>query len=86
MDWREAEKVVVDKCEDLQTKLSLYTPNDIHGHYDEIIVEFYKKLEARKNSYCETKESMIFWMNMMTLCQLARRNIGQSSPRSFFIF
>ena len=36
MDWREAEKVVVDKFEDLQTKLELYTPEDIYGDYDEV--------------------------------------------------
>ena len=57
MDWRKAEKIVVDKCEDLQTKLELYTPDDINGHYNE--AEFYKKLGAMKDAYCEAKESII---------------------------
>ena len=58
MDWREAEKIVVDKCKDLQTKLNLYTLNDIHGHYDEVRVEFYEKLEVMKEAFCEADESI----------------------------
>ena len=45
MNWREAENRVVDKCEKLLTEIDLYTPDDIHGHYDEVIVEFREKLE-----------------------------------------
>ena len=59
MDWREAEKIVVDKCKDLQTKLNLYTLNDIHGHYDEVRVEFYQKLDVMQDSYCEADESIL---------------------------
>ena len=61
MDWREAEKIVVDKCEDLQTKFNLYTPDDItvddiKGHYNE--AEFFKKLRAMKDAYCEAGKSI----------------------------
>ena len=56
MDWREAEKGVVDKCEELQTKIDLYTPDDIDGHYNE--EEFYKKLGAMQDSYSEAKKSI----------------------------
>ena len=58
MDWREAEKIVVDKCKDLRTKLNLYTLNDIHGHYDEVRVEFYEKLEVMKDSYRKADRSI----------------------------
>ena len=56
MDWREAEKAVVKKCKKLQTKLNLYTPDDIDGHYN--VAEFHKKLEAMQDSYCEADESI----------------------------
>ena len=64
MDWREAEKVVVDKCEDLQAKLNLYTRalallntlKDIDVLYNE--AEFRKKLKVMKESYCEADESI----------------------------
>ena len=42
MDWKEAEKAAVIRCDKLQTELNLYTSDDIDGHYDE--GEFYKKL------------------------------------------
>ena len=61
MDWREAEKIVVDKCEELKTKLEFYTPDDvtaddINGHYYE--AEFFKKLRAMKDAYCEAGKSI----------------------------
>ena len=57
MDWREAEKAVVNKCEELQTKLNLYTPDDINDwNYNE--AEFYEELEGMKESYCEADESI----------------------------
>ena len=36
MDLKEAVKVTVDKCEDLESKLNLYTPDDIYEDYDEV--------------------------------------------------
>ena len=56
MDWIEAEKAVVKKYKKLQTKLNLYTPNDIDKHYDE--AEFKKELESMKEAYCEAEESI----------------------------
>ena len=44
------------KCEKLQTKLNLYTPDDIDRHYNE--AEFYKKLEAMQEAYSEVDESI----------------------------
>ena len=58
MDWKDAEKVVVDKCEDLQTKLNLYTPYDSPRHYDEDWVEFKKKLGEIKEACFETLKSI----------------------------
>merc|ERR1719233_2060477 len=61
MDWREAEKAVVNKCEEFETKLNFYTPDDItgtilSGTYNE--AEFYEELEGLKESYCEADESI----------------------------
>ena len=36
LDLKEAVKVTVDKCEDLESKLNLYTPDDIYEDYDEV--------------------------------------------------
>ena len=56
MDWREAEKVVVKKCRKLQTKIKLYTPDDIDAKYDE--AEFNEELGVMKEAYCEADESI----------------------------
>ena len=56
MDWREAEKAVVNKCEEFETKLNFYTPDDIDRSYNE--AEFYDELEGLKESYCEADESI----------------------------
>ena len=70
MDWKEAERVVVDKCEDLQTKLNLYTPYDSPRHYDADWVEFKKKLGEIKEAYFETLKSV----------RLLLRDYGDSMP------
>ena len=56
IDWREAEKAVVKKCKKLQTKLNLYTPDDIEGHYDE--AEFKEELRGLKEAYSEASVSI----------------------------
>ena len=56
MDWKEAEEEVVIKCEKLQTKLNLYTPEDIDVHYNE--AEFMKELGVMKEAYSEVDESI----------------------------
>ena len=55
MDWREAEKAVMNKCEEFETKLNSYTPGAF-WNYNE--AEFYEELEGLKESYCEADESI----------------------------
>ena len=69
MEWKEAEKVVMDKYEDLQTKLNLLTSHDIHGHYEEVMFEFKKKLGEVKRACC--------FANI----RLLLRDYGDSMPR-----
>ena len=56
MDWKEAEKAAVIRCDKLQTELNLYTSDDIDGHYDE--GEFYKKLGVMHDLYREADGSI----------------------------
>ena len=56
MDWKRAEEEVAIKCQKLQTKLNLYTPEDIDSHYNE--EEFYKKLGVMHDLYSEVDESI----------------------------
>merc|ERR1711954_577220 len=43
-------------CRRLLTKLNLYTPDDIEGHYDE--AEFKEELRGLKEAYSEADESI----------------------------
>ena len=70
MDWREAEEAVEIKCEDLQSKLNLCTQHDIHGHYDEVMIEFKKKLGESREACFETLKSI----------RLLLRDYGDSIP------
>ena len=49
MDWRVAERAVVEKCEDLQESLNLYTANDNDECYNES--ELFKKLGGIKEAF-----------------------------------
>ena len=58
MDWREAERAAVEKCKRLQTKLHLYNPNNIHGHYEAVTAVLMEELEKIKEVYRSACESI----------------------------
>ena len=51
MYWKEAEEVVVDKFEDLESKLCLYTPDDIYEDYDEVSLHIHSDGDRLRNNH-----------------------------------
>ena len=71
MDWKETEREVIRKWQNLEATIDLYTANDIEANFDEAeykeklkaIEETYKEVNASIKDFLQDYEEKEFWKN-----------------------